>query len=84
MSAISAAHRYGRINVVARLSSNVNTKLMGIEYNSSAKHFQVPVMPKAIIHYESEHIRADKNRSDTIGLKLNEKVVSKIANYYIG
>lgn len=41
-------------------------------------------MPKAIIHYESEHIRADKNRSDTIGLKLNEKVVSKIANYYIG
>ena len=57
---------------------------MGIEYNSSAKHFQVPVMPKAIIHYESEHIRAYKNRSDTIGLKLNEKVVSKIANYYIG
>ena len=57
---------------------------MGIEYNSSAKHFQVPVMPKAIIHYESEHIRADKNRSDTIGLKLNEKVVSKIANYCIG
>ena len=62
----------------------MNTKLIGIEYNSPAKHFQVPVMAKAIIHYESEHIRADKNRSDTIGLKLNEKVVSKIANYYIG
>ena len=74
--AMSLARQYGRHNVISRLSSNLNTKLngwSGVSYSKPIQHLNEN--PKSVIHYESENVKADRNRIK-VGLRNNEKLVS--------
>ena len=74
---MSVAQHYGRHNVIARLSSNLNTNLLGFAGISYSKNTisQLEENHKSVFHYESEHVRADKDRIK-VGLKKFKNTVS--------
>ena len=77
-TAMSVAHRYKRHNVVARLSVNLNTKLIGLANDTHAKSTPSHGIPKAVIHYESEKTIANKSKIDIDRTRAHEKIVSNI------
>ena len=77
-TAMSVAHRFKRHNVVARLSVNLNTKLIGLASGSHTKSTPTHFIPKAVIHYESEKTITNKSKIDIDRTRALEKFVSNI------
>ena len=77
-TAMSVAHRCKRHNVVARLSVNLNTKLIGLATDTHAKSTPSHCIPKAVIHYESEITITNKSKTDISRTRALEKFVSNI------
>ena len=77
-TAMSVAHRCRRHNVVARLSVNLNTKLIGLATDTHVKSTPSHCIPKAVIHYESEKTIPNKSKIDIDRTRALEKFVSYI------
>ena len=75
---MSVAHRCKRHNVVARLSVNLNTKLIGLATDTHVKSIPSHCILKAVIHYESEKTIPDKSKIDIDRTRALEKFVSNI------
>ena len=75
---MSVAHRCKRHNVVARLSVNLNTKLIEFATDIHAKSTPSHCIPNAVIHYESEKTIANISKIDIDRTRALEKFVSNI------